>query len=295
MLDLPSLAYTHRSFSNPQLLQFKPDEWIESVRQEKAFLHFTCRTPSLFERVLTQVHDLTKNSPTGQPEYGRNDSGKGKKIIIEYSSPNIAKNFHVGHLRSTIIGAYLANLYKANGWDVTSVNYLGDWGTQVIPVVELCWSRPYIPSQFGLIATGFEKYGNEERLREDAIKHLFEVYVQVNADADKDPKVKEEAAAWFKRMEDGDDSALENWRIWRELSIKKYEEEYARLNVHFDVYTGESEVKPEYQAQAFQRLEEKGLIVDADGAKLVDLEKYKLGKAVVRKRGWSTFLPLQVC
>jgi arginyl-tRNA synthetase len=81
---------------------------------------------------LTQIHDLTKNSPTGQPEYGRNDSGKGKKIIIEYSSPNIAKNFHVGHLRSTIIGAYLANLYKANGWDVISMNYLGDWGTQVI-------------------------------------------------------------------------------------------------------------------------------------------------------------------
>ena len=138
--------HTHRLFSNPKPLQFKPDEWIESVRQEKAFLHFTCRTPSLFEQVLTQIHDLTKNSPTGQPEYGRNDSGKGKKIIIEYSSPNIAKNFHVGHLRSTIIGAYLANLYKANGWDVTSVNYLGDWGTQVIHLVVLHWFWPYAPS-----------------------------------------------------------------------------------------------------------------------------------------------------
>ena len=117
----------------------------------------------------------------------------------------------------------------------------------------------------------------------------------MNADAEKDPKVKEEAAAWFKRMEDGDEAALKNWRIWRELSIKKYEGEYARLNVHFDVYTGESEVKPEYQALAFQKLEEKGLIVDVDGAKLVDLEKYKLGKAVVRKRGWSRFsLSLQL-
>ena len=292
-----SLASYPHPFSNPCIPQFKPDEWIESVRQEKAFLHFTCRTPSLLEKVLTQIHDLTKNSPTGQPEYGRNDSGKGKKIIIEYSSPNIAKNFHVGHLRSTIIGAYLTNLYKANGWDVTSMNYLGDWGTQVTRAVELCRSRALhtLSFQFGLIATGFEKYGNEERLREDAIKHLFEVYVQVNADAEKDPKVKEEAAAWFKRMEDGDEAALKNWRIWRELSIKKYEGEYARLNVHFDVYTGESEVKPEYQALAFQKLEEKGLIVDVDGAKLVDLEKYKLGKAVVRKRGWSLFpLSLQL-
>ena len=116
------------------------------------------------------------------------------------------------------------------------------------------------------------------------------MYVKVNADADQNPKVKEEAAAWFKRMEDGDESALQNWRVWRELSIKKYEEEYARLNVHFDVYTGESEVKPEYQSLAFEKLEEKGLIVDVDGAKLVDLEKYKLGKAVVRKRGWSAIL-----
>jgi hypothetical protein len=91
-------------------------------------------------------------------------------------------------------------------------------------------------------------------------------------------------------MEDGDESALKNWRVWRELSIKKYEEEYARLNVHFDVYTGESEVKPEYQTLAFQKLEEKGLIAEVDGAKLIDLEKYKLGKAVVRKRGWSPFL-----
>lgn len=159
--------------------------------------------------------------------------------------------------------------------------------------MDLTWSRPYPPFQFGLIASGFEKYGNEERLREDAIKHLFEVYVKVNADAEKDPKVKEEAAAWFKRMEDGDESALANWRVWRELSIKKYEGEYARLNVHFDVYTGESEVKPEYQALAFQKLEEKGLIADVDGAKMVDLEKYKLGKAVVRKRGRSPSLFLR--
>ena len=92
-------------------------------------------------------------------------------------------------------------------------------------------------------------------------------------------------------MEDGDESALKNWRIWRELSIKKYEEEYARLNVHFDVYTGESEVKQEFQAKAFRRLEEKGLITEDNGAKLVDLEKYKLEKPVVRKRGWSPPLP----
>lgn len=195
-------------------------------------------------------------------------TGKGKKVIIEYSSPNIAKSFHVGHLRSTIIGAFLANLYKACGWDVVSLNYLGDWGTQ-----------------FGLIAVGFEKYGSQEELEKDAIKHLLEIYVKVNADAEKDPNVKVEAATFFKRMEEGDESALVNWRQWRELSVKKYAEEYDRLNVHFDEYVGESLVGKEWQDKAIERLTEMDLIEDHEGAKLVNLEKWKMGRAVLRKKG----------
>ncbi|KAJ7746545.1 tRNA synthetases class I (R)-domain-containing protein, partial [Mycena metata] len=125
--------------------QFQPDEYIETISHDKAFLHFQCRSTTLVREILTQVHALTHLAPT--PCYGSNDSGKGKKVLIEYSSPNIAKSFHVGHLRSTIIGGFLANLYKACGWEVVSLNYLGDWGTQ-----------------FGLIATGFEKYGSYEEL-----------------------------------------------------------------------------------------------------------------------------------
>lgn len=136
-----------------------------------------------------------------------------------------------------------------------------------------------------MIATGFEKYGSQEELEKDAIKHLFDVYVKVNKDAEADPNVKVEAAQWFKRMEDGDESALKNWRVWREMSIKKYAEEYQRLNVEFDIYNGESMVGKEWQDKALQRLEEMGLISDVDGAKLVDLEKWKLGKAVLRKKG----------
>lgn len=138
-----------------------------------------------------------------------------------------------------------------------------------------------------MIATGFEKYGSQEELEKDAIKHLFDVYVKVNKDAEADPNVKVEAAQWFKRMEDGDESALKNWRVWREMSIKKYAEEYQRLNVEFDIYNGESMVGKEWQDKALQRLEEMGLISDVDGAKLVDLEKWKLGKAVLRKKGTS--------
>ncbi|KAI5831900.1 arginyl-tRNA synthetase [Schizophyllum commune Tattone D] len=254
--------------------KFQPDEFIAAVVQDKAFLHFRLNTENMIRSVLEQVTDLTHNTPSKEPEYGRNELGKGKRIVIEYSSPNIAKSFHVGHLRSTIIGAFLANLYKAHGWDVVSMNYLGDWGTQ-----------------FGLIAVGFEKYGSQEELEKDAIKHLFDIYVKINKDAEADPEVKAEAAKWFKRMEDGDEEALKNWRVWREMSVKKYAEEYGRLNVHFDVYTGESKVSKKSMDDALERLEKMGLIDDHEGAKLVNLEAYKMGKAVVRKKdGTSIYL-----
>ena len=140
---------------------------------------------------------------------------------------------------------------------------------------------------------GFEKYGSQEALEKNAIQHLLEIYVKVNADAEKDPKVREDAAAFFKRMEDGDEEALKNWRVWRELSIRKYEEEYARLNVRFDEYTGESKVGPQTMDAALKKLQEMDLIEEDNGALRVNLEKYKLGKAVVRKRGM--YQPLQLC
>lgn len=141
--------------------------------------------------------------------------------------------------------------------------------------------------QFGMIATGYEKYGSQEELEKDAIKHLFDVYVKVNKDAEANPEVKVDAAKWFKRMEDGEEEALKNWRVWRKMSVKKYAEEYERLNVHFDVYTGESEVGKESQDLALKRLDEMGLITDVEGAKIVDLKKWKLESAVLRKKGES--------
>ncbi|KAG8945013.1 hypothetical protein FRC04_001269 [Tulasnella sp. 424] len=253
---------------------FVADDYIESVKADGAFLSFTARTTSLTRTVLTTIDHFTNHSPSGQPSYGSNESGKGKKVVIEYSSPNIAKQFHVGHLRSTIIGAFLCNVYKASGWDVVSLNYLGDWGRQ-----------------FGLIAVGFEKYGSEEELEKNAIRHLYDVYVKINKDAEEDESVNDAARAYFKRMEDGDESALGHWRKWRELSIERYKTEYERLNVAFDVYSGESQVGKESQDSCLKRLEDMGLVSDSDGAKIVDLEKYKLGKAVVRKKdGTSIYL-----
>ncbi|KAG6374036.1 hypothetical protein JVT61DRAFT_4674 [Boletus reticuloceps] len=256
------------------LEDFQPDDFVASITHDKQFLHFQLNSTSLIRQVLDQIHTLTYDSPSGKPSYGTNTTGAGRKLVIEYSSPNIAKSFHVGHLRSTIIGSFLANLYRTCGWEVVSMNYLGDWGTQ-----------------FGMIASGFEKYGSKEELSKDPIKHLYDVYVKVSKDADSDPNVKAEAARIFKRMEDGDESVLANWREWRELSISKYIEEYDRLNVSFDRYTGESEVGKEWMEKAIQRLDQLGLISDANGAKLVDLEKWKLGKAVLRKAdGTSIYL-----
>lgn len=136
-----------------------------------------------------------------------------------------------------------------------------------------------------MLAVGYAKYGSREELEKDAIKHLFDVYVKISKDGETDPNVKIEAAKWFKRMEDGDEEALKNWRVWRELSVKKYAEEYERLNVKFDEYLGESLVKKEWQDKAIEKLDQLGLISDTKGAKLVDLEKWKMAKAILRKAG----------
>lgn len=253
---------------------FQADEYIESATQLNGFVNFRLNSKSLTNKVLRQVDALTNQTADKTPQYGSNSSGSGKKVIMEYSSPNIAKQFHVGNLRSTIIGGFLSNVYKANGWDVISMNYLGDWG-----------------KQFGMIAVGFDKYGSEEALARDAIKHLYDVYVKINADAKDDESVHDAARAYFKRMEDGDESALANWRKWRDLSIEKYKEEYARLNIAFDVYSGESQVGADTLRDAVQKLQDMGLVSESKGAQVIDLEKFKLGKAVIQKQdGTSLYL-----
>ncbi|CAG7849781.1 Probable arginine--tRNA ligase, cytoplasmic; AltName: Full=Arginyl-tRNA synthetase; Short=ArgRS [Serendipita indica DSM 11827] len=283
---------------------FVADEWVESVDVNGGFLTFKCHSENLARQILGQVDELTNKTSSGQGEYGHSDVGKGKKVLIEYSSPNIAKEFHVGHLRSTIIGAFLTNLYKACGHEVVSLNYLGDWG-----------------KQFGLIAVGYEKYGDEAEMERDPIKHLYNVYVKINQDlkAEKeelekkapkpeqaDPSAaaatskpddleKEEesqvdaaARAYFKRMESGDEESLVNWRKWRKYSIEQYEQQYKTLNVQFDEYLGESMVSYARQLEMVKQLEDMGLVSDSKGAKLVDLEQWKLGKAILLKKDGTT-------
>ena len=137
-------------------LQIETDDDIVAVTSEAIFMNFKVNASKLYNNVLRIISEQKEN-------YGRNDSGQGKTVVVEYSSPNIAKPFHAGHLRSTIIGCFIRNVYDANGWKTISMNYLGDWG-----------------KQYGLLAVGYERYGSEEALIKDPINHLFHVYVNIN-------------------------------------------------------------------------------------------------------------------
>lgn len=234
------------------------------------------------------------NPTLGLKDTKNPDAGR-KRIIVEFSSPNIAKPFHAGHLRSTIIGGFIANLYEGAGWDVVRINYLGDWG-----------------KQYGLLALGFERYGSEEELLKDPINHLFHLYVRINNEIkEEDEKIKalkeegkeaeavqmkdsgldEQARQYFKKMVDGDEAALQMWRRFRDLSIDRYKKTYARLNIHFDSYSGESQVPESAMEAAAKKMEEKGISIESDGARVVDFaslipgkEGKRLERPIIRKK-----------
>lgn len=176
---------------------------MDKVEANGPFIQFFFNPQFLAKLVIPDI--LTRKE-----DYGSCKLVENKKVIIEFSSPNIAKPFHAGHLRSTIIGGFLANLYEKLGWEVIRMNYLGDWG-----------------KQFGLLAVGFERYGNEEALVKDPIHHLFDVYVRINKDIEEEgdsipleQSTNGKAREYFKRMEDGDEEALKIWKRFREFSIE---------------------------------------------------------------------------
>ncbi|GMM49506.1 arginine--tRNA ligase [Starmerella bacillaris] len=248
--------------------------FIETASAFGKFLRFTFKPSMLRALVIPQI--LSQDTL-----YGENNVAKGKKVIVEFSSPNIAKPFHAGHLRSTIIGGYLANLNEKMGADVTRINYLGDWG-----------------KQFGLLAVGYARYGDKEKLLNDPINHMFDIYVRINKEkeneAEKDPEgfsaTDQEAKEYFKRMEEGDKDAVELWRTLRELSIEKYKKTYKRLNIEYDVYSGESQVTLAEMNEAISTLEKQGATFEDRGALLVPLQTYskKLGKCLIRKSDGTT-------
>ncbi|KAM0486780.1 hypothetical protein ACHAPX_000043 [Trichoderma viride] len=259
------------------------DPLFDKPTTSGSFMSFFLKGAPLSNSLIPMIRNLGE-------EYGRNrfnglrdpkDPSQGKKrILVEFSSPNVAKPFHAGHLRSTIIGSFLANLYEGSGWEVVRINYLGDWG-----------------KQYGLLALAYEKYGNEEALQKDPIDHLFKLYVQINSEmtAEKETieaqkkegkdvaeleakSLDEQARRYFKRMTDRDEDVLKQWQIFRDLSIKRYKETYSRLNIAFDSYSGESQVSEEAMAKIAVEMEEKNISRVDNGATLVDFTKLLPGK-----------------
>ncbi len=205
---------------------------ITQATTENNMLHVAMDIEHVKKEVLSAIAKETNSYGFGGLSHKYKYNAKAKtmeelpqneNVIIEYSSPNIAKPFHAGHLRSTILGQFLANLNVALGHRVTRLNYLGDWGTQ-----------------FGLLGIGFGKYGSEMKLAESPIEHLFDVYVKINQEVRAEHLVHEQGMEFFKRMEQGDSDALEFWKRCRDISIREYSQMYTRLGVQFDEYHGEA-------------------------------------------------------
>ncbi|XP_034847226.1 probable arginine--tRNA ligase, mitochondrial isoform X4 [Mirounga leonina] len=235
--------------------KLKCDRVVSEISTGRGTINFKINRELLTKTVLQQVindgskYGLKSELFSGLPQ---------KKIVVEFSSPNVAKKFHVGHLRSTIIGNFIANLKEALGHQVTRINYLGDWGMQ-----------------FGLLGTGFQLFGYEEKLQSNPLQHLFEVYVQVNKEAADDKNIAKSAHEFFQRLELGDTQALALWQKFRDLSIEEYMRIYKRLGVHFDEYSGESFYREKSQ-EVLKLLDSKGLLQKTvDLAAAIDrMDKY---------------------
>lgn len=231
---------------------------FEKVESKGPYVNFFINRSSLAE---TTLKDILKK----KDKYGFSKEGAGKSIAIDLCGTNIAKPFGIGHLRSTIIGNSISNISQFLGYKTIKINYLGDWGTQ-----------------FGKLITGYKHFGEENKLKDDPISHLLEIYVKANSE-----EYEDEARAWFKKLEDGDAEAVSIWRRFRELSIKEFDKVHALLGVKFDVVSGESLYNNKMD-KIIKELDKKGLLAESEGAKIVDLDKYGLGVCLIQKKDGAT-------
>lgn len=206
----------------------------------------------------------------GVEDFGTSDEGEGKTICIDYSSPNVAKNFHVGHLRTTIIGNSLYKIYSKLGYHVERINHLGDWGTQ-----------------FGKLIVAYKRWGSKEAVEKNGIAELMKIYVKFHQEAEKDDSLNDEARAWFVKMEQGDEEALSIWQWFKDISLVEYKRIYKLLGMEFDHYTGESFYRDKTQA-VVDELNEKHLLVESDGAHIVPLDDYNMAPCLITKKDGSS-------
>ena len=240
-----------------------PNTYISKIDAINGFLNIFINNEML-------VKDLLNEMENKKEAYGSSNIGNGKNIIVEYSSPNIAKPFHVGHLRTTVIGRALYNMYKFLGYNTIGINHLGDWGTQ-----------------FGKLIEGYKRFGNEYNLEENPIDKLTEIYVRINELCKEDESALEDCRNNFKKLEDGDEYCTNIWKKFKELSLKEFQRIYDILDVHFDSNNGES-FYTDKMPEIVEILRKNNKLVKSQGAEIVDLEYADIPPLMVAKSNGST-------
>lgn len=232
---------------------------FSEVKHVGAYVNFYVNKQKFIENVLS----------TGQLNAKLND-GNGKTIVLDYSSPNIAKPFHIGHLRTTIIGNSLYNIYEHLGYKCVGVNHLGDWGTQ-----------------FGKLIVAYKKWGSKEEIEKNGINELIKIYVKFHEEAEKAPELDDEARAWFTKMENGNKEALDLWQWFKDISLLEFKKVYNMLDIEFDSYAGESFYNDKME-DIINELEDRNLIEVSEGAKIVPLEEENMPPCLITKKDGST-------
>lgn len=236
-------------------------DYIEEIQVQGAYLNFFIKKDIFVKSMIDAAMEK---------DFGASTIGDGQTICIDYSSPNVAKNFHVGHLRTTIIGNSLYKIFSKLGYKVVRINHLGDWGTQ-----------------FGKLIVAYKTWGSEEKVKKDGIAELMKLYVKFHDEAKEKPELIDEARAWFVKMEQGDEEALSIWQWFKEISLIEYKRTYDLLGVDFDYYLGESFYRDKTD-DVVNRLTNANLLTESDGAKIVDLEKYDMAPCLILKNDGSS-------
>ncbi|MCL2396473.1 MAG: arginine--tRNA ligase [Defluviitaleaceae bacterium] len=248
--------------------KIEPDmpEFLEKTDIAGPYLNFFVKRAAFAKAVLSEI------TAKGD-KYGSSDIGAGKTIVMDYSSPNIAKRMHIGHLYSTVIGAALNRINNHLGYNVVGINYLGDWGTQ-----------------FGKLIVAFKSWGKEEDVVQGGVEELERLYVKFHVEVEANPQLEADARAWMLRMQKGDEEALRLWEWFKEISITEYEKMYKRLNIPFDSYRGESYYNDKMGA-VVDEIRDKGLLKESEGAMIVDLEEYKMPPCLILRSDGGTLYP----
>lgn len=236
-------------------------DFLQDIQVQGAYLNFFVKkdiyVKSMVDAAIAQ-------------DFGSSTEGNGQTICIDYSSPNVAKNFHVGHLRTTIIGNSLYKIFSKLGYEVIRINHLGDWGTQ-----------------FGKLIVAYKAWGSEEAVKKDGVAELMKLYVKFHEEAETNPSLNDEARAWFSRMEHGDEEALKIWQWFKDISLIEYKRTYDLLGMDFDYYLGESFYRDKTDA-VVEKLKQANLLTESEGAQIVNLDAYDMAPCLILKNDGSS-------